>query len=63
LINAVVAYLDGQFRMDILLAVIAGGFWLKVLNLLKLTKTFGPLIKIIFSMVKDISTLLILWSI
>lgn len=43
---------SGAFRFDFLLALTVGFFWLKVLFLLRLTRTFGPLIKIIFAMVE-----------
>ena len=36
-----------EFHFDFLLALVAGLFWLRVLFMLKLTKTFGPMIKII----------------
>jgi len=51
------------FRMDILLASVTGLFWLKIFFLLKLTRTFGPMIKIIMSMIKDLSTFAVIWSI
>lgn len=37
----------GAFHFDFLLATIAAMFWLRLLFMLKLTKTFGPMIKII----------------
>lgn len=51
------------FRFDILLAVVTGLFWLKIFFLLKLTRTFGPMIKIIMSMLKDLTTFAVIWSI
>ncbi len=56
------AFNDSLF-LDYVLTFIAGSYWLKVLSLLKLTKTFGPLIKIIIQMVKDMFRLLLLWVI
>ena len=36
-----------SFHFDFLLAIIASMFWLRMILMLKLTKIFGPLIKII----------------
>lgn len=49
------------FRFDILLACVSGLFWLKIIFLMRLTRTFGPMIKIIMSMIYDINTFAILW--
>ena len=38
-------------------------FWIKVFFLLKLTKTFGPMVKIILVMIKDIATFCIIWCV
>ena len=38
---------SGTLRFDVLLAVMASAFWLRVIFMLRLTKTFGPLIRII----------------
>ena len=51
----------GAFRFDFLLALTVGFFWLKVLFLLRLTRTFGPLIKIIFAMVEQLMTFCVIW--
>jgi len=53
----------GHFRFDFLLACTAAFFWLKVFSLLRLTRTFGPLIKIIMSMLYQIMVFCILWGI
>ncbi len=37
----------GAFHFDFLLATVAGMFWGRMLLMLKLTKTFGPLLKIV----------------
>ena len=53
----------GTFHFDFLLACIASMFWLRMILMLKLTKTFGPFIKIINVMLKELSIFLILWVI
>lgn len=47
--------------MNFLLATVAAFFWFKVLMMLQLTKTFGPMLKIIVAMLKDLGTFSILW--
>lgn len=49
------------FKMNFLLAVVAACFWFKVLMMLQLTKTFGPMIKIIVSLLKELATFTVLW--
>lgn len=53
----------GKFKFDILLAAIIGFFWLKIFFLLRLTRTFGPMIKIIQAIIVDILIFAIIWSI
>jgi hypothetical protein len=53
----------GAFRINFLLSVVAASFWFKVLFMLQLTKTFGPMIKIIVSMLTDLATFTVLWII
>ena len=53
-LNVIEDISDSSFRFDILLAIHTGFLWLKVMLLLKLTRTFGPLIKIVQSMLVDI---------
>jgi hypothetical protein len=48
--------------MDILLSFIVGFFWLKIFFLLRLTRTFGPMIKIIMAMVVEMITFICIWS-
>jgi hypothetical protein len=43
--------------------VIASAFWMRMILMLKLTKTFGPLIRIIVVMLKELGTFLVLWLI
>ena len=52
-----------MFKLNFLLAIIAAFFWFKVLLSLQLTKTFGPMIKIIFQLLQDLGTFSILWLI
>jgi hypothetical protein len=54
---------SNSFRMDILLGCVTGLFWLKIFFLMRLTRTFGPMIKIIMSMVTDLATFAVIWSI
>ena len=54
---------DSSFRFDILLAFVSGMFWLKVFFLLKLTRTFGPMVKIIISMLADIISFCVIWCV
>lgn len=54
---------NNVFRFDILLAFVAGMFWIKVFFLLKLTRTFGPMVKIILSMIVDIMKFCIIWAV
>jgi hypothetical protein len=42
---------------------VAGMFWIKVFFLLKLTRTFGPMVKIIISMIADIMTFCVIWCV
>lgn len=52
---------SGGFRFDLLLAFHCGLLWLKVTFLLKLTRLFGPLIKIVTNMLGDIIEFCVLW--
>ena len=54
---------SGKFHFDFLLAAIAGCFWFRLLLVLKLTKTFGPMIKIVIVMLKELAIFVILWVI
>eukprot|EP00347_Sterkiella_histriomuscorum_P010999 403374131 len=51
------------FRFDILLAFHTGFIWLKVMLLLKLTRAFGPLLKIIERMIFDFLYFTVIWSV
>lgn len=60
----VIKNIDNQsFHFDFLLASIAGCFWFRLLLVLKLTKTFGPMIKIIIVMLKELGIFVMLWLI
>lgn len=50
------------FRLDLLLAVIVALYWMKCILLFRVTKTFGPMLKIIQLMTKDLAQFLIIWT-
>lgn len=54
---------SNTFHFEVLVAVIASTFWLRMFLMLKLTKTFGPLIKIIYVMMRELMIFLVLWGI
>jgi hypothetical protein len=54
---------SGKFRFDELLGFMASAFWLRILVMLRLTKLFGPLIRIIRAMLKELGIFIILWAI
>ena len=54
---------QNKFQFDVLLSVIASTFWLRMIIMLKLTKTFGPMIRIIVVMLKELFIFLVLWLI
>jgi hypothetical protein len=54
---------SNSFRLDILLSFIVGSFWLKVFFNLRLTRTFGPMIKIILVIVGEMLTFIAIWFI
>jgi hypothetical protein len=51
---------SGDFHFDWLLAATAFLFWIRLLFMLQLTSTFGPLIRTIAAMLSDLSTFLVL---
>ena len=53
----------GNFHFDLLLAACAFMFWLRLLFMLILTNTFGPLITITVNMMRDLSIFFVLFSI
>jgi hypothetical protein len=57
------ADLHNVFHFDVLLSVVASTFWLRMIIMLKLTKTFGPLIRIIQVMLRELFIFLVLWVI
>ena len=61
-LNTMEDIFDGVFRFDFLLAFHAGLIWLKVMTTLKLTRLFGPLIKIVESMMKDLLEFCVVWG-
>ena len=54
---------SGHFHFDYLLALIVFAFWIRFLLMLNLTRTFGPLIKVIGAMIKDLIIFLALFFI
>lgn len=58
-----VARKNNVFHFEVLVAVVASTFWLRMFLMLKLTKTFGPLIKIIYAMMRELMIFLVLWGI
>ena len=58
-----VARKNNVFHFEVLVAVIASTFWLRMFLMLKLTKTFGPLIRIIYAMMREMMIFLVLWGI
>jgi hypothetical protein len=59
----IMARKNNTFHFDFLLACIASMFWLRMILMLKLTKTFGPLVRIIDVMLKELGIFLVLWVI
>ena len=53
----------GRFHFDVLLAATAFFFWIRLLMMLTLTFTFGPLITITIKMMKDLSIFFVLFTI
>ncbi|CDW90047.1 wd-40 repeat protein [Stylonychia lemnae] len=60
-LNVIEQLEEGKFRFDILLAFHTGLLWLRVILLLKLTRSFGPLIKIVECMLVDIGQFAVIW--
>jgi hypothetical protein len=54
---------SGAFHFDWLMAATAFFFWIRMMLMLTLTKTFGPLIRIITAMTKDLIIFFLLFSI
>jgi hypothetical protein len=61
--DLIMARKNNTFHFDFLLACIASMFWLRMILMLKLTKTFGPLVRIIDVMLKELGIFLVLWVI
>lgn len=54
---------DDTFHFEILLAALASSFWVRMFLMLKLTKVFGPLIRIIYVNIYELGIFLVLWGI
>lgn len=61
--DIMVARDNGVFHFEILVAAIASTFWIRMFLMLKLTKTFGPIIRMIYAMLQDLGIFLVLWGI
>ena len=55
--------LKNTYPFEYLLAMAAGNTWLKLLLKLRVTKTFGPMFKVLTNMTIDLVTFLVLWII
>jgi hypothetical protein len=53
---------DKQFSLSILLALISAFFIFRMVLLLRLTKTFGPLISIVQAMLGNLGVFFLLWA-
>lgn len=53
---------DGTFYMTIVLAIIITMIWTRFILMLQLTKTFGPILRIIMVMFGDVLKFLFIWS-
>ena len=61
--DIIIARENNTAHFDFLIGCIASMFWLRMILMLKLTKTFGPLIRIIEKMLKELSIFLVIWVI
>jgi len=61
--DIMIANSNNTLQFDVLVALIASTFWLRMFLMLKLTKTFGPLIRIIYAMLQELGIFLVLWFI
>ena len=55
--------MTNTYPFEYLLAMAAGNTWLKLLLKLRVTKTFGPMFKVLTNMTIDLVTFLVLWVI
>lgn len=53
---------EQTFRLDLLLAVVVAIYWLKCIMLFRVTKTFGPMLKIIHLMTIDLAQFIVIWT-
>lgn len=61
LISFIVGTDEQRYPFNNILALIASNTWIKLLLKLRITKTFGPLFKVIQKMIIDLSSFMILW--
>jgi hypothetical protein len=55
--------MTNTYAFEYLLAIAAGNTWLKLLLKLRVTKSFGPMFKVLQNMIVDLAQFLILWFI
>mmetsp|Transcript_25616 Transcript_25616/g.18109 ORF Transcript_25616/g.18109 Transcript_25616/m.18109 type:complete len:141 (+) Transcript_25616:65-487(+) len=63
MLNIVVDNETEAFHFDYLLAIIGVMFWLRLFFMLQLTRTLGPLIKIVMAMVRELSSFMVIFMI
>ena len=61
--NVLLNSVSGNLRFDELLGFMASAFWLRILVMLRITKLFGPLIRIIQAILKELGIFMVLWAI
>ena len=61
MLNIIYVNQENIYRMDFLLAVMGFLIWLRFFFCFKVSQMFGPMFKIIFSMVQDLVKFLIIW--
>ena len=61
--DIIIARENNTAHFDFLIGCISSMFWLRMILMLKLTKTFGPLIRIIEKMLKELGIFLVIWVI
>ena len=54
---------DSDFKINIFLVIISFCIWMRFLLMLQLTKIFGPMLRIIITMIGEVLTFLFIWII
>ena len=52
---------EGIYRIDALLALIGFLIWLRLFFCFRVSQTFGPMFRILYSMVQDLIKFIIIW--